>query len=396
VIADCDAGYGNALNVMHMVRRYESAGIAGVSIEDKNFPKVNSFVPGRQELCPVDEFCGKIEAAKNAQRTRDFVVIARIEALIAGHGMAEALLRADAYADAGADAVVIHAKGSSSEPVLEFMRSWRRGLPVVVIPTTYHTITAQELGTAGAKVVIYANHGLRAGINAMAQTFDTILAEGRSTGIEDRIAPLATVFDLQGMAKLTADEERYVRTGHSRVRAVVTPGAPVPALRTSIPSEVHEIIECGILDAPPDFPGRTLVGAQDVAVDADPLRWLATATADVAVLVDLTADRAGGVAVTLDSALVGGRRFGGRGGHLVTAFGGDDGEVVPVASFSAKGFAALREVAEKRESSVDATLTDLLADLLDTGWPVRAVGVAGGWAQLRSAEDLRALTGETA
>src|SRR6185503_10335128 len=82
VICDCDTGYGNAQNVSHMVKKYEAAGIAAVVIEDKLFPKVNSFVPGRQELASVEEFMGKLEAAKHAQKNPDFMVIARVEALI--------------------------------------------------------------------------------------------------------------------------------------------------------------------------------------------------------------------------------------------------------------------------------------------------------------------------
>lgn len=111
VIADCDTGFGNSNNVIYLVKKYESAGIAAITIEDKKFPKVNSYIPGRQELAPVAEFVGKILAAKNAQRTKDFMVIARVEALIAGVGEKEALKRASAYANAGADAIFIHSKG---------------------------------------------------------------------------------------------------------------------------------------------------------------------------------------------------------------------------------------------------------------------------------------------
>ena len=110
VVADCDTGYGNSNNVMHMVRKYEAAGIAAVTIEDKMFPKVNSYIPGRQEWASIAEFVGKILAAKNAQQTKDFMVIARVEALIAGWGQEEALRRAHAYAEAGADAILIHPK----------------------------------------------------------------------------------------------------------------------------------------------------------------------------------------------------------------------------------------------------------------------------------------------
>ncbi|MEU7550903.1 phosphoenolpyruvate mutase [Streptomyces sp. NPDC044571] len=212
VVADCDAGYGNANNVSHMVRRYEAAGIAAVTIEDKCFPKVNSFVPGRQELASVPEFCGKIEAAKDAQRDPALMVIARIEALIAGWDLDEALRRGTAYAQAGADAVLIHAKSASPGPVLEFLRRWELPQPVVVVPTTYHTVSADELEAAGAKMVIYANHGLRAGVQAVRETFETILKSGRTTEVEDRIATLGTVFDLQGMDAYKRDEKRFVRT----------------------------------------------------------------------------------------------------------------------------------------------------------------------------------------
>jgi phosphoenolpyruvate phosphomutase len=210
VIADCDAGYGNANNVMHMVRRYEAAGIAAVCVEDKCYPKVNSFIPGRQELCPTEEFAGKIAAAKSAQSRPDLVVIARLEALVAGWDVDEALRRGEAYAEAGADMVLIHAKGESPQPVLDFLHQWRMPQPVAVVPTTYHTVTADELSEAGAKLVIYANHGLRASIAAVTEAFDSILRDGRSTGIEDRISPLSTVFDLQGMGQFLEAERRYV------------------------------------------------------------------------------------------------------------------------------------------------------------------------------------------
>src|ERR671923_1240329 len=111
IIADCDTGYGNALNVMRTVNDHERAGIAAICIEDNVFPKRCSFYAGvRRELISIDEHCGKIRAAKAAQTVPDFLIIARTEALIAGWGQEEALKRAQAYAQAGADAVLIHSK----------------------------------------------------------------------------------------------------------------------------------------------------------------------------------------------------------------------------------------------------------------------------------------------
>lgn len=213
VVADCDTGYGNCHNVIRLVTRYEAAGVAAVCLEDKIYPKVNSFLPNRQELIPTHEFVGKISAAKDTQRSLDFVVIARIEALVAGLGVDEALHRAHAYADAGADAVLIHAKGRSPEPVLRFAAAWDRDVPVVVVPTTYHTVTPTELEDAGVKMVIYANHGLRASIQAMTSTFAEILTTGGSTSVEDRIASLNTVFDLQGVPEMQRREARYLGDG---------------------------------------------------------------------------------------------------------------------------------------------------------------------------------------
>jgi phosphoenolpyruvate phosphomutase len=197
VIADGDTGYGNAANVAHMVRRYEAAGIAAVCIEDKTFPKRNSFSPGPQTLASVEEFVEKVVAAKNAQSHPDFVVVARVEALIAGLDLAEALRRAHAYADAGADAILIHAKSESPQPILDFLAVWRRPTPIVVVPTTYFRISGAELGEAGAKLVIYANHGLRASMRAVAETFRSILETDGTAAVEDRIAPLEVLFELQ-------------------------------------------------------------------------------------------------------------------------------------------------------------------------------------------------------
>ena len=126
VIADCDTGYGNVNNVIHMVEKYEKAGIAAICIEDKLFPKVNSFIEGRQDLADIEEFCGKIRAVKNTQKNPDFMVIARVEALIAGWGMKEALKRATAYAESGADAILIHSKKRDNKEILEFCKKFKK------------------------------------------------------------------------------------------------------------------------------------------------------------------------------------------------------------------------------------------------------------------------------
>lgn len=215
IVADCDTGYGNIHNVMEAVKKFEAAGVAAICIEDKRFPKVNSFVPGRQELVSIEEFVGKIEAAKSAQVSEDFMLIARVEALIAGYGMDEALKRAQAYADAGADAILMHSKAKTPEHIQEFSKLWDFRLPVVVVPTTYYRVDIQQLHEMGVKMVIYANHGIRATIKALEKTFTDILDSGSIGNIESDIASLDEVFALQGMQDLKRNEQRYLRAGNT-------------------------------------------------------------------------------------------------------------------------------------------------------------------------------------
>lgn len=221
VIADCDTGFGNSNNVIHMVKKYEAAGIAAVCIEDKLFPKVNSFIPGRQDLASIAEFVGKVLAAKNAQLDPNFMVIARVEALIAGWGMDEAIKRANAYADAGADAILIHSKLKTPDEIFKFAYRWQNRIPLVVVPTTYYGVTARELQEHGINMVIYANQGMRAAIKAMRETFFGIFNSGSSALVEDSIVSMKEVFDIQGIPKMKEDEKIYSRSDSEKVVAVI-------------------------------------------------------------------------------------------------------------------------------------------------------------------------------
>jgi phosphoenolpyruvate phosphomutase len=202
VVADCDTGYGDANNVAYMVRRFETAGIAAVCIEDKEFPKRNSFLPGVQELTGIPEFQEKVRAAKRTQRHPDFVVIARVEALIAGCGTAEAVRRAYAYAEAGADAILVHSKEPTCGELAEVARLWDQRVPLVAVPTTYAGVTVAELEALGIKMVIYANHGLRSSLRAMEETYAEILRTGSTASVESRIWPMEAVFEVQGALEL--------------------------------------------------------------------------------------------------------------------------------------------------------------------------------------------------
>ena len=228
VICDCDTGYGNASNVMHMVRKYESMGLAALVIEDKRFPKVNSFIPGRQELASIEEFCAKIKAARAARFSEDGVmIIARIEALIAGWGIEEAYKRAVAYYEAGADGLVIHSKSKTTDEIFTFSKIWNQKYknvcPLVSIPTTYYKVTADELAKEGYKIVIYANQGMRASVRAMHEVFEQIQKDNSTQGIEDRISPMAELFRLQGMHNYQENEKKY--SGESEKISVVIPAA---------------------------------------------------------------------------------------------------------------------------------------------------------------------------
>src|SRR5439155_21423258 len=121
IMADCDTGFGDEFNVAHLVRHYERQRVAAICIEDKVYPKINSFMKGSQTLESIEKFISKIHAAKDTQTDPDFVVIARTEAFIAGEGLEVVLERAHAYAEAGADAILIHSKESTSVEIASFM-----------------------------------------------------------------------------------------------------------------------------------------------------------------------------------------------------------------------------------------------------------------------------------
>jgi phosphoenolpyruvate phosphomutase len=197
VVADCDTGFGSAMNVAHMVHEYEGAGISAVCIEDKLFPKMNSFVSTHHALLDVGEFAKKIDVAKRSCSDPGFFVIARTEALISGGTVHDALARCRAYAEAGADAVLVHSKARSNEQILEFLEQWDKRLPVVIVPTTYPDWHVDEAAKQGVSVVIYANQGLRATVRALRETYLEIRRSGTSVPVEDRVASLEEVFKIQ-------------------------------------------------------------------------------------------------------------------------------------------------------------------------------------------------------
>lgn len=213
IVADIDTGYGNALNVIHAIREYEKAGTAAVVIEDKTFPKVTSLAAdGRQELLRIEEFQGKIEAAVSTRSDPDFLVIARTEALIAGLGEEEALRRGTAYAEAGADMILIHSKRKDPAEIESFSRAWKGSVPLVIVPNAYPELDATRIKALGnIRMVIYGNYGIRAATTAMQDTFRRIVADGGVQNVHKDIVPVEEIFRLQKMDQVKADEMRFLR-----------------------------------------------------------------------------------------------------------------------------------------------------------------------------------------
>lgn len=222
ILLDGDTGYGNFNNLRRLVRKLEQREIAGVCIEDKIFPKTNSFIGGeRQPLADVDEFCGKIKAGKDSQNDPNFSIIARVEALIAGWGLSEALHRAEAYHQAGADAILIHSKLSQADEILTFAQEWAERAPLIIVPTKYYSTPTEVFRKAGISVVIWANHLIRASAAAMAEIAREIHETETLVSIEDRVAPVNEIFRLQGAEELLAAERRYSASPDAETGAIV-------------------------------------------------------------------------------------------------------------------------------------------------------------------------------
>jgi phosphoenolpyruvate phosphomutase len=222
ILLDGDTGYGNFNNLRRLVRKLEQRGIAGVCIEDKQFPKTNSFINGeRQPLADIDEFAGKIAAGKDTQTDPNFSIVARVEALIAGRGMEEALRRAEAYRRAGADAILIHSKLSKADEILEFSREWARRCPLVIVPTRYYSTPTEVFRQAGVSTVIWANHLVRSAATAMQSVAKEIHDSETLVNVEDRIVSVDEIFRLQDAEEYAAAERQYLSAGASNGSAIV-------------------------------------------------------------------------------------------------------------------------------------------------------------------------------
>jgi phosphoenolpyruvate phosphomutase len=212
IIVDGDTGFGDFNNARRLARKLGQVGAAGVCIEDKVFPKANSFVGESHQLASIDDFCAKLHACRDTNP--DLVLIARVEAFICGAGLEAALERAEAYRQAGADAIFMHSRLAVADEIVAFMARWDSALPVVIAPTTYAAAGAQVFRDAGISVAIWANHTLRAAVAEMRRAARAIREEEGPARIERDLTPLSELFELMDYDELLHAEERYY--GHLR------------------------------------------------------------------------------------------------------------------------------------------------------------------------------------
>jgi len=212
VVVDCDNGFGGFSNVVRTAVDFDRAGVAAICIEDNLFPKRNSLYQGdsRRELIDMNEQARRLKAAKAAQESPLFVIIARVEALIAGHGVDAAIERATAYAEAGSDAILIHSKDKTLTEITGFLEAWEKtGIttPLVAVPTLFPDYTADELHAKGFSMVILANQPMRASVQAMEETLKLLRVEGKPAAADPHIAKVDHIFDLVHTTETIQAEE---------------------------------------------------------------------------------------------------------------------------------------------------------------------------------------------
>jgi len=215
ILLDADTGYGNFNNARLLVKKLEQRGVAGACVEDKLFPKTNSLLSDShtqsKPLAPISEFAAKIRCMKDHQTDPDFQVVARVEAFIAGWPVEEALKRAEAYMEAGADAILMHSKKDSPADIEAFVKEWKNRHPVIIVPTKYYTTPTDQFRQWDISTVIWANHNMRACVSAMQETTKSIFELQNLTGVEPNIVPVKEVFRLQNQQELNEAEKIYLK-----------------------------------------------------------------------------------------------------------------------------------------------------------------------------------------
>ena len=252
MIVDGDTG-GDANTFEYTVSKLEQAGVSAVIIEDKVFPKRNSLESGvQQNLQEPEVFAQKIRRGKSIQKSSEFMIIARIESLISGKPMQDAIDRATQYLKAGVDGIMIHSKSKSPDEILEFAEKYKLILkdlnldkPLVCVPTTYNLITEDELAAAGFNIVIYANHLLRSAYQAMTETAKTILRNQRSIEADPLCAPVREIFKTVGFLEVKEKDQQDEQTTNTPV--IIPAAGEDPVLKHILNGKPKAMLEiCGM------------------------------------------------------------------------------------------------------------------------------------------------------
>ena len=251
IMLDGDTGYGNFNNVRRLVQKLEQRGIAAVCIEDKLYPKTNSFIDGnKQELANIDEFCSRIKAGKDAQKDDEFSIITRVEAFISGWGLGEAIKRAEAYHEAGSDGILIHSAKPEPSEIIAFKNEWGDRLPVIIVPTKYYSTPTEIFSQVGISIAIWANHMIRSSIESMQQTAASIIQKKSVVALEDKIASVSEIFRLQGVSELLEAEEMYLPKRQQATSAIIlaaSRGSAMGSLTEERPKAMLKVKERPIL-----------------------------------------------------------------------------------------------------------------------------------------------------
>lgn len=200
IIVDGDTG-GKIEHFSFTVKTLERLGVSAIIIEDKIGLKKNSLLGTevKQEQDSIENFCSKIKAGKHSQRSENFMIIARVESFILGKTVEDAIDRAKAYIEAGADGIMIHSKESNGEEIIDFCNKYNllnQRVPLVVVPSSYNHFTEQELNDLGADVIIYANHLLRSAYPSMVKTAESILKHSRSLEASNECMSIKNILNL--------------------------------------------------------------------------------------------------------------------------------------------------------------------------------------------------------
>jgi phosphoenolpyruvate phosphomutase len=208
ILVGADSGLDNFNNARLVARQLYQRGAGGICLEDHGAANINCSVDDQPPLADIEEFCGRLKAIKDTVPAANFVLVAGIEASIAGHGQQEALARAHAYADAGADTILIQSRRYEADGIFAFTRSWQNRLPVVTVPTRHHRTPTARFREAGISTVIWANHHMGAAIAALHEACTRNIRDEGIPDMAPQAATLEQLFDRTVYDELAAIEGR--------------------------------------------------------------------------------------------------------------------------------------------------------------------------------------------